>query len=147
MTLLVVDNLLFLQIDNLADFKAKMDVLSAQINALEDSASNAIGTKVTAEDSANLIGRLDVIMKRIGTIEQKLHNTSSLIESGRMFSNDAGVVVGEAEKLAKRCFEAVAETRNYLENEARDAYLSAQDASTRFGQTSNRMSEVRATFQ
>jgi hypothetical protein len=120
-----------------------MDRLNGQIDELQKSAVNAIGANgISATESANLVGRLDQIMKRVATIEQKLHNTSSLIESGRMFANDAGFVVSEAEKLVRRCFDVLSSTRNYLENEAREAFLSAQDASGRFGQKSNRMSEV-----
>ncbi|XP_055331457.1 laminin subunit gamma-1-like isoform X2 [Paramacrobiotus metropolitanus] len=130
------------EVEDLAGFKNRMDSLAQQISTLENMASTAIGTQVTAADSANLISRLDEITKRISTIEQKLHNMSTLIESGRMFANDASYVVAEGEKLAKRCFDALASARSYLENEARDAFLSAKDASSRFGQTSNKMSEI-----
>lgn len=130
-------------VEDLAGFKDKMDNLNTQIDELQRSAVNAIGVNgITATESANLVGRLDQIMKRVSAIEQRLHNTSSLIESGRMFANDAGFVSHEAERLLQLCFDALSNTRNYLENEAREAFMSAQDASTRFGQTSNRMSEI-----
>ena len=112
-----------LQIEDLAGFKTKMDRLNVQIDELAKSAVNAIGSDgMSASESAHLVGRLDQIMKRVAQIEQKLHNTSSLIESGRMFANDAGFVVSEAEKLVRRCFDAISDTRNYLENEVKSCF-------------------------
>ncbi|KAG1663944.1 Laminin subunit gamma-1 [Nymphon striatum] len=118
------------------DFEMKLQEVMTSVDTLLEDAKQARGSDGNLVDAlAKLKERILAVQKTAQEINEKILTANEESMNGIQNVTSAELVIGRAQ-------DALANAKSYLETEGTDALIKAKERSEKFGQQSNRMSEI-----
>ncbi|CAM1303920.1 LAMC3 (predicted), partial [Pycnogonum litorale] len=118
------------------DFEAKLKEVMIRVDELLSDAQRAAGS------DGNLVQALKDLKERIADVQKTAEMITERIDTAEVDSNKGVQNITLAEDAIKRAQESLANARRYLETNGLDALMKARERSEKFGQQSDRMSEI-----
>lgn len=118
------------------NFERQLEEVTSKVNRLLEEALRAQGT------DGNLAAQLESLKLRIAKVQETAGRIIEQLENIGVIADQGEQNITLAEEIIQRATEALNQARRYLETEGQSALAKAKQRSDKFGQQSERMSEI-----